>query len=225
VIQLADDFFSSFTGYGMKEYYARRAQNYESIYQKTELQSEIDWVVERASEVVVARHVLEVACGTGFWTQRLAPFADSVTATDNCEEMLAVAKAKTYKDENVEFALADAFDLPAGEFNACIAAFWWSHIKKEQQVSFLTKLRARLGKDSVLVLIDDNYLEERTLPTARTDLEGNTFQLRDCDDGSRFEILKNYPADSYLRKKFAPFAKEIRIQRSEHYWMLTCVLR
>ena len=37
------------------------------------------------------RNVLEVACGTGFWTRKLALQARSVVATDAAPEMLAIA--------------------------------------------------------------------------------------------------------------------------------------
>ena len=53
----------------------------------------------------------------------------------------------------------------------------------------------------MLVLLDDCYVEGSSETVARTDLEGNTFQIRTAPDGERYEIPKNYPSDSGLRKK------------------------
>src|ERR687886_2282200 len=52
--------------------------------------------------------VLELACGTGMWTQRLLRHATSVTALDAAPEMLAVAAART-RPGNVRFVEADLF--------------------------------------------------------------------------------------------------------------------
>ncbi len=73
--------------------------------------------------------------------------------------------------------------------------------------------------------MDNTYVEGINTTIARTDLEGNTHQIRTLPDGSRQEVLKNFPTDSALRKKFAASAKEIRVVRLEHYWMLTCRLK
>lgn len=209
----------------MKDYYAQRAQNYEEIYDAPEREDDLEELQEKLIEVLEGRKVLEIACGTGYWTEQYALFAESVVATDINQSMLELAQHKDFDDASISFVESDAFDLPAGDYDAAFAGFWWSHIKKEQQADFLKHVRSKLPKDSLLVLIDDNDVEGVTLPIARTDMEGNTFQLRTAADGSRVEILKNFPTDSYLRKKFANFARDIRIYRNEYYWMLTCVLR
>ena len=66
----------------MKKYYAQRADNYESIYKKPERQADLMAMEERLCSVLEGHRVLEVACGTGYWTQRFAPVATSVFATD-----------------------------------------------------------------------------------------------------------------------------------------------
>jgi hypothetical protein len=103
--------------------------------------------------------------------------------------------------------------------------FWWSHVKREEQERFLARLRAAVGKDMLLVLLDDCYVEGSSDTVARTDLEGNTYQIRVGGDGERYEIPKTYPSDSALRKKLASSVREIRITRLEYYWMLSCRLK
>lgn len=212
----------------MKKYYAQRAKSYESIYQKPERQDDLRALQTRVCELLKSHSVLEIACGTAYWTERFAPFASSVMATDINQVMLDIAQTKSYPAGRVQFALADVFDLPAasaGQYSACFAGFLWSHIKREEQVGVLQQLCKAAGKGSLLVLIDNNDVEGSTTPIARTDLEGNTYQLRMQEDGSRVEIVKNFPADSFLRKKLGPVARDIRIFRNEYYWTLTCILK
>ncbi|GGC70148.1 class I SAM-dependent methyltransferase [Undibacterium terreum] len=209
----------------MREYYAQRAKSYETIYQKPERQADLTQLEQRIGDVLQGHKVLEIACGTGYWTERYAPLANSVLATDFNQAMLDIAQSKSYPQGKVEFAIADAFNLPPADFSACFAGFLWSHIKREEQTAFLSGLSKSGGKDKLLVLIDNNYVEGSSTPIARTDLEGNTYQMRLQEDGSRVEIIKNFPTDSALRKKFGPAAKDIRIHRTEYFWMLTCVLR
>jgi len=208
------------------KYYARRAESIEQVYLKPERQADLSTLRQRLAEIMAGHRVLEVACGTGYWTQIYAPAAESVVATDINPPMLALAKAKGLDAGKVRWEMADAFHLPdLGPFTACLAAFWWSHVPREAQEGFLQELRRSLGKDTLLVLVDNAYVEGSSTTIARTDHHGNTFQIRTMPDGERIEVLKNFPSDSGLRKKLSVAANDIRILRLEYYWMLTCRLK
>ncbi len=208
-------------------YYAKCAGIYENVYDKPERQADLAILHDKVREALRDHRVLEIACGTGYWTEQLAQSAASVLATDINPEMMRIAEAKGLPTDKVKFALADAFDLPSaeGKFSACFAGFWWSHVKRQDQAGFLAQLREKLGKDILLVMLDNVYVEGSSTSIARTDLEGNTYQIRTLPDGERCEVLKNFPADSALRKKIGAAVKDIRIVRLEHYWMLTCKLK
>ncbi len=209
------------------QYYAVSAPQYERVYDKPERQEDLEELREKLAEVLQGHRVLELACGTGYWTEAVAEVADAVLATDINPAMLSLAQARGLDSEQVRFQLADAFDLPAdlGTFTACFAGFWWSHVKREDQERFLAHLRARLGKDILLVLLDNTYVEGSSTSIARTDAEGNTYQIRTAADGQRYEVLKNFPSDSTLRKKIGGAVREIRILRLEYYWLLSCRLK
>ncbi len=212
----------------MRDYYAQRASKLEQVYQKPERQQDLREIQGKVIEVLKDQRVLEVACGTGYWTERFAAAARSVVATDYNQSMLDLAQEKIYPDGKVEFSLTDLYELPPalpGQYSACFAGFFWSHVLRDEQPGLLAHLSKAAGKGSTLVLIDNNYVEGSSTVIARTDLEGNTYQLRKQEDGSRVEILKNFPTDSALRKKFGPFVRDIRIFRNTYYWMLTCVLK
>src|ERR1700722_8449140 len=63
--------------------------------------------------LVAGRRVLEIAAGTGYWTQVIAPAAASVTATDLNPETLAVAAGRDYGPARPLLVTADAYRLRA----------------------------------------------------------------------------------------------------------------
>lgn len=210
----------------LQRFYALNAAAAETAYDKPERQADLALLRQRVPELLRGHKVLEIACGTGYWTRLIAASAASVHAVDVNEEVLALARARQ-SGGNVTFAQADAFDLPqaAGEYTAVFAGFWWSHVPREEQERFMAQLRAKLGKDVLLVLLDNVYMDGSSTVVARTDAEGNTYQFRLLPSGERLEIIKNFPTDSYLRKKLASSVKEIRIERWEYYWLLTARLK
>lgn len=80
--------------------------------------------------LVARRRVLEIAAGTGYWTQLIAAAAASVTATDLAPETLAVAAGRDYGGAQPLLVTADAYRLDevAGEFDLVFCGFWWSHM-------------------------------------------------------------------------------------------------
>jgi SAM-dependent methyltransferase len=209
------------------QFYAKSASNHDRIYDRAERQDDLEEMREHVADVLRGHTVLELACGTGYWTRLIADTADKVVATDINPEMIAMAKLRAMPADKVTLRVADAYDLPAdiGDFTAVFIGFWWSHVKREEQEKFLAQLRSKIGKDMFIVLLDDCYVEGSSETVARTDMEGNTYQIRTAPDGERYEIPKTYPSDSGLRKKLASSVREIKIVRLEYYWMLTCRLK
>jgi SAM-dependent methyltransferase len=176
-------------------YYARRAQEYERVYAKPERQQDLRWLAGRLGALLGGRDVLEVACGTGYWTQVLVRHAGSVVACDLNDEVLQIAAAKPWGAARVRFCRHDAFDV-AGvprRFDAGFAGFWWSHVPRGRLAGFLDQWHRRIGPGGLLVAIDNRYVSGSSTPIGRTDAGGNTYQLRRRGDGSRHEVLKNFP--------------------------------
>lgn len=211
----------------LAQYYASNVQEYDRVYDNADLEDDLDALHDKVEELLSGHKVLEIACGTGYWTQSIAETAESVLATDINQDMIDLAQTRGFDADVVQFGLADAFDLPAdiGSYTACFAGLWWSHVKREDQERFLAQLRARLGKDILLVLIDESYVDGVSTVIARTDAAGNTYQFLTGGDGRRYEVLRNFPSDSFLRKKMAASAREVRVLRLEHYWLLSCRLK
>jgi len=109
----------------LQHYYARRASEYEKIFAKPERQQDLASLRTLLRKQFAGHDVLEVACGTGYWTQVIGESARSILATDINEEVLEIARHKIYTNRNVEFKIADAFtlDMVSGTFTASFAGF------------------------------------------------------------------------------------------------------
>jgi ubiquinone/menaquinone biosynthesis C-methylase UbiE len=209
-------------GENLLDYYAQRAPEYEEIYRRSERQADLRQLRARVCDAFAGQRVLEIACGTGYWTQAVANVAVAVTATDASAEVLELARRKPYPEDRVRFAIADAYALEQveGAFTAGLAAFWWSHVPLERRGAFLTGLHRRLGVGAVVVLIDNRFVEGSSTAISRTDSSGNTYQQRKLRDGTVLEVLKNFPTAAELEAGISPIAIEPSITGLAYYWMV-----
>lgn len=208
-------------------YYAGSVQAADAAFARAERTRDLDTVRARVADRVAGHTVLELACGTGYWTEVIAATAQHVLATDVLDEMLERARRRGLPGDKVAFRRVDGLDLPddIGAFTCVFIGFWWSHLKRDEQDAFLLHLRARLGADVTLILLDDVYVEGSSTTIARTDLQGNTYHIETTEGGERVELPKSYPSDSALRKRLGTAAREIRVERLTYYWMLSCRLK
>jgi len=202
-------------------YYARRAAEYEQIYQKPERQADLQKLQEYFGQLFTGFDVLEIACGTGYWTQVIAQNAKSILAVDYAEEPLAIADRKNYGNCPVRFVVDDAFSLTEveGNFNAAFCGFWWSHVPKNMLSSFLRTLHGKLAPNALVLMLDNIFVEGSSTPISRTDADGNAYQVRKLADGTVYEVLKNFPTPDEIRTTLAPFAAGIEIIELEYYWI------
>jgi demethylmenaquinone methyltransferase/2-methoxy-6-polyprenyl-1,4-benzoquinol methylase len=212
---------------GLVDYYRRRAAEYEAIYARPERQHDLSLLKKMIPGKFVGKTVLEIACGTGYWTQEIAQAAKRVLATDVAEEPMRIAQAKSYPAGKAAFETADAYALGEGlgRFNAAFAGFWWSHVPRERIAEFLGSLHARLEPGSRVLLLDNLYVEGNSTAIAGIDASGNTYQMRRLGDGTRVRVLKNFVSEDELRTQLAAHAAELRYQALEYYWLAEYVVR
>jgi len=211
----------------LEKYYDRRASEYEKIYDKPERQHELEWLRQRIPELLQERTVLEVACGTGYWTQFIARTARTVHACDINESVLEIAREKPIAPGRVSFFKADAITLegvPAG-CDAAFAGFWWSHVRKSDLARFVRNLGTRLEAGARVVILDNTYAEGSSTPVARRDAEGNTYQMRRLANGEEYEVLKNFPTAAELTAAVRDVAAEAHLETLRYYWLLVATLR
>ena len=209
------------------KYYALLGEAIEDKYLEPDMDDDIDDMSIHLGNVLAGHTVLELGCGTGFWTEVAAESAQSVLAVDINASLLDIARERPMAEGKVAFRVADALDLPEdiGTFSAVLVSFLWSHLNKKEQEQLLATLKQRLGKDVLLVLLDDSFVEGFSETIARTDADGTTYQILATPEGERVELPKSYQSDSALRKRLGNVSKEIKIERVEFFWILTCRLK
>lgn len=211
----------------MAAYYAQRAATYERVYFKPERQTDLRTLEAALPAMFEGRDVLEIACGTGWWTPHGARDAARWLATDLNPGTMAIARTKALP-ACVRFATADAYalDTPevAGPFTAAFAGCWWSHVPLQRLAGWLAKLHTRLAPGARVVFLDNSYVQTSSTPISRTDAAGNTYQQRTLDDGSVHEVLKNFPTPEQAQTLLGPRAHGVHWQEHAHYWLLTYAL-
>jgi len=203
----------------MREYYAARAPIYDEVYLRPERQADLEQLRRWIPDWFAGRSVLEIACGTGYWTQFIAPVAARMTATDVVAEPLAFARLRPAV-EHVSFVRADAVALPAtlGSFDAAFAGLWLSHVPRERLREFVVGLHARLAPGARVVLIDNTGAQCRDLPIVERDAHGNTYQLRTLPDGTMYRVLKNFPSQAELLSMIDGIGTAAQYWRGAHFW-------
>ncbi|MES1211663.1 MAG: class I SAM-dependent methyltransferase [Acidobacteriota bacterium] len=187
-------------------YPAQGAEEPDPVFQK-ERQADLRALRSFLVEIFVGRHVLEISCGTGSWTELLARSAASVTAVDLYAQ--------------------DPYALPSfpQQFTGGLAGFCWSQVPKARLRAFLTGLHRSLAPGAPMVFIDDANVKGRRTPVARRDADGNTYQQSTLSDGSICQVLKNFPTEEELRQAVQGLAYDVKVGFLPHFWILTYVPR
>ena len=208
---------------GFEEYYAKRAHQYEQIYEKPERQADLYALKQKVAKLTARHRVLEIACGTGYWTQEIASGAARVVATDIGKEVLDLARRKYFPPRRVHFVRANAFRTPVKRnyFTVAVAGFWWSHIALAELRSFLESLHRCLAPHARVIFFDNRYVEGSSTPISREDDAGNTFQTRNVETGGRYELLKNFPSEQDIKQTITGLSTDVSYEESRYYWLLT----
>jgi ubiquinone/menaquinone biosynthesis C-methylase UbiE len=210
----------------MEDYYRERAAEYDDFYQVTRRKDDLAdlraWLIER----VQGRTILEVAAGTGYWTEVAAPVAKAITATDYNAGTLAIA-ARRCLGPHVKFLAADAYRLPifTETFDVGMAMLWWSHIEKQRREEFLAHFTSRLQPRSLILMIDQFFVDGVSNPISRKDKWNNQYTVRTLGNGAKYEIVKNYPSDAELHDSLSSVCEDISVTRFREFWALSARVR
>lgn len=203
------------------KYYSARAKEYEDIYLKPERQEDILQATKLLQEIFFDADIFEIACGTGFWTERLAKTTHHILATDLSEKVLAIARSKQYQKNNVVFQSADIFNLSTEfKFKNLFGGFIWSHIPLEKLNAFLDHLLEKANANARFVFMDNNFVAQSNTPISEIDAVGNTYQNRQLENGQLYKVLKNFPTEEDLRILLKDKVKNIQFIELKYYWIL-----
>ena len=184
-------------------FYRARAPKYDEWWQRrgaydrgAEMAREWDRqlsVVEDALQVFSAHgDVLELAGGTGWWTEKLSRSADRLTVVDSSPEVLELNRGRTGRAD-VVYEVADLFTwTPQKQYDVVFFSFWLSHVPRERFSDFWSMVRSCLSPRGRVFLVDNHDDPVRGAESQDPYvLEYRQDQhLRRLDDGRTFGVVK-----------------------------------
>ena len=156
-------------------------------------------------------HVLELACGPGWWTQRLALTAASVTGVDASPEMLAVNRARVTAP-GVRLVNSDLFEwVPDRQYDAVFFSFWLSHVPRDRFAEFWALVERSLAATGRVFFIDERQPDR--LDGSEQPLEDSRGgALRWLEDGRRYRMVKVYYEPAELSAALAQLGWQATVE-------------
>lgn len=218
------------------EYYRARASEYDEWFLR---QGRYDQGEEHANEwfrevaevqTVLERlkpfgNVLELACGTGWWTEQLLEHADKVTAVDASPEVLRLNAERT-KSPIISYVQADIFAWRAAQtFDLVFFSFWLSHVPPERFAAFWRGVEEALVPGGRVFLVDSLHNRQGTARDHVLPAPDKTVAKRKLNDGREFEIVKVFYTPEMLAKKLEPLGWRVNAVQTEQFFVYAEVSR
>lgn len=212
------------------DYYRRRAAEYEDWWFRRDRydrgeQANARWFAEGAEvEAALDRfrprgRVLELACGTGIWTRKLAHRAERLTALDGSAEMLSLNRANL-RDPTVEYLQADLFSWePSGTYDVCFFSFWLSHVPEEHFEPFWEKVHRALDPEGRVFFLDSARSERASAADHKLPDPGEETMLRRLRDGSEYRIIKRFHEPEALERRLLDLGWSVEVNSTTEYFI------
>lgn len=198
------------------DYYRNRADEYDAT-AYGDLTAARARIARLVAQMRPDGRVLEIACGTGLWTEALATVANAVTAIDAAPEAVRIARDRVPAG-NVRFEVADVFAWnPAARFDVIFFSAWLSHVPSERFEQFWQSLRGRLADNGRVLFIDEHVDEQ----PKETYVEGaDEIVERRLRDGRAFRLVKNFVDPDQLTDRLRRLGWECAIRRDGTDWVV-----
>ncbi len=189
---------------------------------------EVAFLIRQVQGLGYFEHTLELAAGTGNWTQELVKISQQVTAIDASSEVLAINREKVMRDNSplhegsagrVEYLQADLFNWqPAREYDLVFMAFWMSHVPPNKFESFMEAVRRATKPGGTILMIDSLPDQTSTAADHAAYQPEDIYHTRKLNDGREFAIIKVFYQADMLEYKLAEHGFKARVQQTERYF-------
>ncbi len=183
--------------------------------------AEVEQVEQALAAFAPTGNVLELACGTGLWTQHLANYATSITAVDSSPEVLAINRRRLAERGNtIDYLEADLFSWrPAKQYDVVCFSFWLSHVPPERFIAFWALVRQALAPGGRVFFIDSLYSETSTARDHQLEGKAATSVTRRLNDGQEFRIVKVFYQPEQLATQLEGLGWQVDVQATFTYFL------
>lgn len=224
---------SSRTLQEMITYYKARAEEYDEwFYRRGRYDrgsglnarwfAEVDEVFAAFDALALTGDVLELAAGTGIWTERLLHTASTITIVDASQEMIAINRARV-ASERVSYVQADLFAWqPARLYDAVCFGFWVSHVPLERLDDFLGMVARALRPGGKVFFVDGRREQTSTAVNHILPEQSSQIMTRKLNDGREFQIVKNFYDPAFLASRCAAVSLTVDVRETPTYFVYGC---
>jgi SAM-dependent methyltransferase len=187
-------------------FYDARAPDYDDAGSFVEMAE----VIDAFDRVPVRGDILELAAGTGVWTERLVTRADSLTVLDASEAMLAANRKRLgVSAAAVEYQIVDLFDWrPQRQWDACVFGFWLCKVPDVRLAAFLAAVADALRPGGLVCCIDKTAVTEPATELVE----------RGVRDGRRFTIVDHPRPPERVIQAFAAAGLSVEVETFGDRW-------
>jgi SAM-dependent methyltransferase len=163
--------------------------------------------------------VLELACGTGLWTERLLRTAHRVTAVDSSAEMLR-RNALRVGSRRTRHVQADLFDwTPDLAYDGVFFGFWLSHVPDACFVGFWEMVASALKAGGNVFFVDSLYNPDSTAGDHELGDPSDPIRVRRLNDGSTYRVLKLFHQPDDLARRLQDLGWEFEVRTTASYFL------
>lgn len=163
--------------------------------------------------------VLELACGTGIWTQELLKISKKITALDASSEVIEINYHKLGA-ANVEYQQIDLFNWePDTEFDLVFFSFWLSHVPPNLVDSFLQKVYKAVRTGGQVFIVDSRFDPTSTAKNHVLENDRNIYVTRKLNDEQEFKIFKIFYSPEELRDKLIQAGFQADVKVTDNYFI------
>ncbi len=164
-------------------------------------------------------NILELACGTGLWTEQLLPGADRITAVDAAPEVLELNRKRVHSPK-VAYVQADLFDWRAPErYDAVFFGFWLSHVPPERFESFWQLVADSLRPGGRVFFVDSKYEPSSTARDHKLGPPDAGTVLRRIKNGQEYQIVKIFYQTDELHQRLTRLGWSAEVKETPNYFL------
>jgi ubiquinone/menaquinone biosynthesis C-methylase UbiE len=176
-------------------------------------------LVEALEDFKPGGRILELASGTGIWSEKLLPFATDLTLVDGSREMLHLAERRL-QAPNTQYIQANLFDWnPPGKYDTVFFAFWLSHVPPAQFERYWELVARCLAPGGRVFFIDSRHELTSTALDHYLPNEEAIQLKRRLNDGREFRIYKVFHQPEGLQSRLAGIGWNMRVHATGRYFI------
>lgn len=215
------------------EYYRARSQEYDEwFYRQGRFDHGLDLNQQWFDEISQVKHalhqletvdrILELACGTGIWTQELLTIGNQITAIDASSEMIEINRHKLGAPPKVIYQQRDVFTWkPEQQYDLVFFSFWLSHVPPDRLAPFLQTVAQAIRSGGHLFIIDSRFEPTSTATNHVLVDDGSIYKTRKLNDGREFQIVKIFYQPDELQQQLAAIGIDAEVRVTDHYFIYT----